>query len=64
VALKLADRIANVEFSIECEDGGKVKMYRKEYPDFVTYLHKAGEHDAMWDHLGGLLGFENGKDES
>lgn len=58
VALKLADRIANVEYSVERKDDGKLKMYRKEHPEFVRYLHRNGEHEEMWDHLGELLGFE------
>lgn len=50
VALKLADRIANVE------NGGKlVKMYQKEYEDFRRALFTAGENEEMWAHLDGLL---------
>jgi (p)ppGpp synthase/HD superfamily hydrolase len=50
VALKLADRIANVEA------GGKlVDMYRKEYDDFKRNLRTPGEWDAMWAHLDSLL---------
>lgn len=58
VALKLADRISNVEYSIEKKDDGKLKMYQKEHPEFIKYLRRSGEHYEMWDHLGGLLGFE------
>jgi (p)ppGpp synthase/HD superfamily hydrolase len=50
VALKLADRIANVE------NGGKlVDMYRKEYEDFRRALYTAGQYEAMWAHLDKLL---------
>lgn len=50
VALKLDDRIANVEH------GGKlVDMYQKEYEDFRRALYTPGECDARWAHLDGLL---------
>lgn len=52
VALKLADRIANVEA------GGKlVEMYKKEYEDFRRALHTDGEYDKMWAHLDQLMEF-------
>lgn len=50
VALKLADRIANLEHG-----GDLVKMYRKEHEDFRRALYTAGENEAMWAHLEGLL---------
>lgn len=50
VCLKLADRIANVEF------GGKlVEMYRKEFEDFKRHLYTEGECSEMWEHLEKLL---------
>lgn len=50
VALKLADRIANVEA------GGKlVDMYRKEHEDFRRALYTPGENEAMWAHLDQLM---------
>lgn len=59
VALKLADRIANVEH------GGSVDMYRKEYEDFKRALYtppdlvRDGAFTAkihkMWEHLDTLL---------
>lgn len=65
-ALKLADRIANVEYGMA--NGGKNDMYAKEYPDFRQALYvKLGDADAkdwpesdqrierMWGHLGVLL---------
>jgi (p)ppGpp synthase/HD superfamily hydrolase len=50
VALKLADRIANVE-----NGGSLVAMYAKEHEDFRRALFTPGEHDAMWAHLDRLL---------
>lgn len=58
VALKLADRIANVEFSVLEGDEGKLEMYRKEHADFTKVLYQRGEHEEMWDRLGEALGFE------
>lgn len=50
VALKLCDRIANVE------SGGKlVEMYRKEYEDFRRSLYTPGENEVLWKHLDGLF---------
>ncbi len=49
-ALKLADRIANVE------NGGKlVEMYAKEYEDFKRNLFVPGENAQMWACLDQLL---------
>ena len=50
-ALKLADRIANVEHG-----GRLVDMYRREHEDFRRALYVPGEYEAMWAHLDGLLG--------
>ena len=49
IILKLADRIANVEFG-----GDMVKKYKEEYPMFreALYTNKAEE---MWAHLDSLL---------
>lgn len=58
VALKLADRIANVEFSQLEGDEGKLKMYQKEHAFFAKTLYKRGELEDMWDRLGEALGFE------
>lgn len=52
VAVKLADRIANVE------SGGKIDMYKKEYPDFKRELFNKGDDPTvqrMWHHLDTLL---------
>lgn len=54
ITLKLADRIANVESSLDDKD--KFKMYKKEYVNFRLKLYKPGKHDAMWRHLDFLIG--------
>jgi len=59
ITLKLADRISNVEASIELGDKGKIKMYRKEHKGFREKLYKAGTHDSMWRHLDFLIGEED-----
>ena len=68
-ALKLADRIANVEYGMA--NGGKECDYAaaKEYPDFYTNLYCDQKYgfpgwpdesenrvERMWDHLTRLLG--------
>lgn len=45
VGLKLADRIANVEA------GGKVDMYRREFPIFKQALYTPGKYERMWNYL-------------
>jgi guanosine-3',5'-bis(diphosphate) 3'-pyrophosphohydrolase len=56
--LKLADRIANVEKSMQ--DSYKLYgMYRKEYTDFRNTLYKEGIHAAMWQYLDFLIGRED-----
>ncbi len=58
VALKLADRIANVEHG--AINGGKEEMYKKEFAAFEAALRtKENEDDGikrMWTHLARLLG--------
>lgn len=59
VTLKLADRIANVEYGIA--NGGKADMYRTEYPDFRAGLHSDQHRDnpvlcRLWAYLDILLG--------
>jgi (p)ppGpp synthase/HD superfamily hydrolase len=49
VCVKLCDRIANVEV------GGKLNMYKSEYPEFKKALYKKGEYDNLWNHLDTLL---------
>lgn len=58
ITLKLADRIANTEASIELKDDGKIKMYAKEYPGFRKELYKIGSNESMWRHLDFLMGYE------
>ena len=51
VAIKLADRIANIEA------GGKVTKYPREQPAFRTGLHNPAHGlDALWRHLDVLFG--------
>ena len=55
VALKLADRIANVEF-----EGGAIDMYKKEHPEFSRQLKTARIPElstvhAMWWDLDDLI---------
>lgn len=57
VKLKLADRIANVEYG--SATGGKVDMYRKEMPEFEAGIRSPDEEDQitknMWDYLKKIL---------
>lgn len=57
IVLKLADRIANVEASLETSSE-LLSMYRREQPEFKAALHSASTGDLaarMWDHLDQLL---------
>lgn len=58
VTLKLADRIANTERSIETNDD-KLGMYAKEYPAFREIMYKEGVNAPMWRHLDFLMGFND-----
>ena len=49
LAVKLADRIANIQH------GGKIDMYRKEYPAFKEALFTHGICTALWNRLDYLL---------
>ena len=54
-ALKLADRIANLE---ACRARGRLDMlalYRSEHADFRHHLHREGEHTAQWQTLEALI---------
>ena len=55
VRVKLADRIANVEYCVETSDTKLDGMYRKEYPRFREHLHLNGEYPDMWQRLDELL---------
>jgi (p)ppGpp synthase/HD superfamily hydrolase len=54
VRVKLADRIANVEASIE-QKSQLYGMYRKEHAAFREHLYHEGEWEEMWARLNGLL---------
>lgn len=54
IYLKLADRIANVQASIE-NSIEKLKMYQKEFPDFKMALKHSGGADEMWNYLEELI---------
>lgn len=54
VILKLADRIANTEFSLE--HGAMLGMYLKEFPEFYAALYQPNECGAMWEHLKKISG--------
>ncbi len=57
--LKLADRIANVKFSIATKNERMFRMYRKEQPEFaqkVRELHDEPQWASdMWGHLEFLI---------
>jgi len=55
VGLKLCDRLANVQASIELDGTKMLNMYRAEHPDFVAALHRPGELSSLWAELGGQL---------
>lgn len=54
VALKLADRIANIR---RCAGSNArlFKMYRQEHPVFHAALYKNGEYQQMWAELAQLV---------
>lgn len=57
VAVKLADRIANVRAGLASPSGGKVAMYRAEQPAFFRALHDSRDALApLWSELRTLLG--------
>jgi guanosine-3',5'-bis(diphosphate) 3'-pyrophosphohydrolase len=55
VRIKLADRIANVETSIEQRTHLR-GMYRAEHEMFQTDLYTAGEYEDMWHYLNRVIG--------
>lgn len=55
VRVKLADRIANIEFNLAAGDPIVDRMYRKEYPRFREQLFRPDEFADMWEHLDRLL---------
>ena len=59
VAVKLCDRVVNVEACWKSQDA-KLFMYRKEYADFRLALRREEDGTlvmALWDRLDKLLGF-------
>ncbi len=54
IAIKLADRISNVEHSLNYNHD-MFKMYQKEYGEFKKALHIPGELKDMWAHLDVLM---------
>jgi (p)ppGpp synthase/HD superfamily hydrolase len=54
VILKVADRIANAEFSVN-EGSRQAAMYREEYKEFEYHLRIHSQIDLMWEHLHYIL---------
>jgi GTP pyrophosphokinase len=54
VTLKVADRIANAEFSVK-EKSHQADMYRKEFEDFQYNLRIHNHITDMWEHLAHVL---------
>jgi hypothetical protein len=50
IVLKVADRIANVEFS-STQTTGYIGMYKKEHSDFEYHLRISNQISEMWEHL-------------
>jgi hypothetical protein len=61
IYLKLADRIANVQASIE-NNLKKLKMYQNEFPDFKMALKQPGIADEMWSFLEELISTPTNKE--
>lgn len=55
IALKLADRIANVEYSITTGNLRMQKMYRKEFDELNKNLRNYGQLEPMWARLQSLM---------
>jgi guanosine-3',5'-bis(diphosphate) 3'-pyrophosphohydrolase len=53
--LKVADRIANVEFSAGERKDGIREMYKREFPDFFMNVNSAAVPDTMWSRLTAAL---------
>lgn len=59
ILLKLADRIANIEYG--AATGGKNDMYKEEYEEFRNALYNESSNDViqkMWKHLDKLLDYK------
>ena len=55
VVIKLADRIANVEYGIQTNNIKMFRKYRSEYGYFRETLRKEDHVPAMWKHLDNLF---------
>ncbi|HKE16142.1 MAG TPA: HD domain-containing protein [Kofleriaceae bacterium] len=55
-AVKLADRIANLESAHRSGRGDLVAMYRGEHAELTRQLRLEGEHEAQWAALDELIG--------
>lgn len=54
-AVKLADRIANLESARATGRVDLLAMYREEHAELRRQLERPGEHEAQWAHLESLL---------
>jgi (p)ppGpp synthase/HD superfamily hydrolase len=54
-AVKLADRIANLESARATARDGLLAMYRREHAELRRQLERPGEHEAQWALLDSLL---------
>jgi len=57
--VKTADRLANIRYSKAVENKGKLKMYRKEHPEFEAATRREGLVPAYWDRMQIDLGLIN-----
>lgn len=56
IALKLADRIANVTEGLRTQNEGLLRMYKKEHKDFGAALYNSSHGlDSIWSELDDLL---------
>ncbi|WP_198422245.1 HD domain-containing protein [Gimesia chilikensis] len=53
--VKTADRLANVQASLETDRKDKLKMYQKEHPAFKTAVYRPELCDALWEKLDAAL---------
>jgi (p)ppGpp synthase/HD superfamily hydrolase len=51
VAIKLADRLANVQNAVQTNNTGMLAMYRKEMPKFEQELDRYWQLEPAWDRL-------------
>lgn len=61
IIIKLADRIANIEFCIENKNYELLKIYQKEHQEFESQLHitlNYKGYEDMWKHLNSLFYIE------